>query len=414
MRTLHPSFRRLFLPALTVILLFSSTSNAVFFKKMTSAMPNYPLFLMQVSVIAYIPLCAAVVAALAMWTNAISEESTEFPKRRFFVISALETVARFFSTTGGTHTRGTTQTLLGQMQIPMTMGLSVVFLSTRYSRLHGLAAVFILCGVAVVLIPTIMGQSPNSVASATSDVLEYNVLYFVGSLPLALSNVYMEHAFSSQKPNVFYSLFFMASFSLLLGFLSVPLTALTPQPVPLPALISTFTNGSRCLAGVNSVVESCIPPQNPAILIPALSAIDSMLTPSSVAASSLALSNAAHPRLPPCDNCFRAWLPVLGFILCNTVMNVTTILFLQTAPAALLAAVSALRLPLGNVAFCMTAVMGDDAQEVRAADVAGLIVILVGVVVFRGAGAGRKSGRDVEGCSGVQGKGYTAIEEGAC
>lgn len=115
-------------------LLVSSVGNSIFFKKMTNHMTNYPYFLSQLTTIVYVPIFFGLVFYEKRFTNMITEDMMKFPKRKFFVMGTFDALSGIFMLFGGIHTSGSTQALLTNAVIPMTMILSYVILKTRYAK----------------------------------------------------------------------------------------------------------------------------------------------------------------------------------------------------------------------------------------------------------------------------------------
>ncbi|CAE7292392.1 crtp1 [Symbiodinium pilosum] len=105
----------------TVCLLVASVGNTVFFKRMTSAMPNYGWYLTQLSTLIYV--------------------------RKFALMGVFDGLSGTFMVLGGVHTSGTLQVLLGQAVIPVTMMLSVLLLRKQYHVLQYLGATTIIMGI---------------------------------------------------------------------------------------------------------------------------------------------------------------------------------------------------------------------------------------------------------------------------
>ncbi|KAA8494774.1 Crt-like 1 [Porphyridium purpureum] len=342
------------LPVIAIVLLITSILNSICFKKMTNKMPNYPFFLMEVATVMYIPVCMVVVYVLK-WTNNFDPSNYEFPKRKFAVIALLDGAGGLFTLFGGVHTKGTTQMLLGQGSIPVTMALSFSFLHTRYEWMQYCGALVILSGVFVVLSPKLFGP-PDSGVEMGSDLVLFNIIFFLSCIPNSLSNVYKEHAFKDwAKIDPWYTMLWVGWFQTIISLLFLPFNSLSflgSSALPLNELPSAIRDGFKCALGVNSVVSHCY-----------------YATP--------------FPGEMPCDTCEGAWKTLTVYAVINIAFNLMTLLMLKEGSASLLIILMTLRLPLGNMAFYMPFVMGNDAQPFDFHDISGLVVILMGLVIYR-------------------------------
>ncbi|CAE7551499.1 crtp1 [Symbiodinium necroappetens] len=125
----------------TVCLLVASVGNTVFFKRMTSAMPNYGWYLTQLSTLIYVPFFATLVG------TGITQQVDFELVRKFALMGVFDGLSGTFMVLGGVHTSGTLQVLLGQAVIPVTMMLSVMLLRKQYHMLQYLGATTIVMGI---------------------------------------------------------------------------------------------------------------------------------------------------------------------------------------------------------------------------------------------------------------------------
>ncbi|CAE8600933.1 unnamed protein product, partial [Polarella glacialis] len=116
-----------------LLMLLSSVGNTVYFKKMTTAMPNYGWYLTQLSTIMYVPFFAACAG------TGIVEVDKQLLKK-FAWMGFFDGLSGTFMVLGGVHTSGTMQVLLSQAVIPITMVLSSLLLRKRYHMLQQLGA----------------------------------------------------------------------------------------------------------------------------------------------------------------------------------------------------------------------------------------------------------------------------------
>nr|PUA91540.1 transmembrane protein [Toxoplasma gondii TgCATBr9] len=125
------------------------------------------------------------------------------------------------------------------------------------------------------------------------------------------------------------------------------------ERVPLAELPASLWNGTRCLFGFNTIVTNC---------------------------------GGAGNMESPCDNCEGAWKYVGMYLSFNLLYNMFIIFVVKSGGAALTFLVSTLRLPVTALAFCSRAIMGDRAVPPKATDFYGLLVLILGLVIYRAGG----------------------------
>ncbi|KYK65421.1 transmembrane protein [Toxoplasma gondii TgCatPRC2] len=335
----------------TFLLLVTSTGNTICFKKMIDKMPNYSPCLTQVTTVVFVP----VFFALSLYTDyagGLPQEMADFPKRNFAVMGFLDSFSGVMAIIGAVHTTGTTQVVLQQSCIVFSLLASIVMLRKRFHAAHYLGALVIILGVLVVKLPDLLHPSSDG----GGDVFVFNLLYLLSNLPTAVSCVYKEVAFRGVEMGTNYLQAWVALFQFLIGFLVLPLNALPvlgPQRVPLAELPASLWNGTRCLFGFNTIVTNC---------------------------------GGAGNMESPCDNCEGAWKYVGMYLSFNLLYNMFIIFVVKSGGAALTFLVSTLRLPVTALAFCSRAIMGDRAVPPKATDFYGLLVLILGLVIYRAGG----------------------------
>ena len=150
------------------------------------------------STFVYLPIFFGIVAWEFKWTNYITPEMTAFPKRKFLFMGLFDALSGICMLFGGIHTSGSFQALLLNAVIPFTMAMSIIFLKTKYLKTQYAGALVIMAGVAVVIVPTIVGggSSDNSVV--------FNLIFLLSTLPQAFSSIYKELAFGDIDLDVNY------------------------------------------------------------------------------------------------------------------------------------------------------------------------------------------------------------------
>ena len=97
----------------------------------------------------------------------------------------------------------------------------------------------------------------------------------------------------------------------------------------------------------------------------------------------------------PTDNCEGASSAVIGYLIANIIYNVVILAMIKYGSAALLYVASALILPLADICFTQSWIMGPYAQPLTIFDVIGLVVIILGLVIYRFLG-GKETADDLE------------------
>jgi hypothetical protein len=340
-----------FVLILTLALILVGTANRVFFKKMLIPMVNYPYFISQLSTTVYIPIFWPVVWALMLFTSRVTPEMRKFPLWKFLVMGALDATAGVLMIFGGNQTSGAMQQLLIQGAIPFTMFFSWLVsnplvarilrekLNVRYRWGHYLGALVIISGIVVALLHAFLssnGASDNTVFGI--------IVFFLSATPTAFSGVYKEIAFKGADLDIYYVNAWVCVFQFLVGLLFLPITAIPGfGGLTFPEIPDNLENGALCLfTGHNSITTG-----------------------------------------KNVDDCEWAWVMTLGYIIANIGYNIVILLMLKYGSAALLYVASAVILPLANIAFTLHFIMGDRATTLSPYDIAGLVVILIGLLIYR-------------------------------
>eukprot|EP00933_Yihiella_yeosuensis_P027625 TRINITY_DN2152_c2_g1_i1.p1 TRINITY_DN2152_c2_g1~~TRINITY_DN2152_c2_g1_i1.p1 ORF type:complete len:519 (+),score=71.45 TRINITY_DN2152_c2_g1_i1:138-1694(+) len=328
----------------TVLLLLASVGNSVYFKRMTSAMPNYGLFLTQLSTFIYVPLFAAFAG------TGLVKIDIDLVKK-FAMMGAFDGISGTLMVLGGVHTSGVLQVLLSQAAIPFTMVLSVLLIGKRYHGFQHLGAATIVLGIVFAKAHKLLDGASQI---ASQDVPEFNLLFCLALVPGAMSTVFKEIAFRNFDGDLDVNVlqFWVAGFQVVVNFCAMPIYALRllgPQQVPLDRMLPMAVGGWRCLfLREDQIIDRC-------------GLIDEQ----------------------PCDTCRDAYLPVCTYLFFNLFLNIFAVLVIKNGSAALSFLVSTLRLPLASIAFSSTLIMGDQATSPGFGDVLSLVVILLGLCSYR-------------------------------
>jgi len=333
--------QRLRLGFFAFCLLFASLGNQIYFKRMTSAMPNYGWYLTQLSTFVYVPIFAVLSGTGAM------QHAKPGLLFKFAMMGVFDGLSGTLMVLGGVHTSGTMQVLLSQAVIPTTIILSYFLLRKRYHILQQAGAGIIVVG--IVLAKAMSGSSADS-----GNQVVFNVIFFCAVIPNAASSVFKEVAFKGFDGdlNVYVLQFWVSVFQVVTNFLMMPiytLPMLGPQQVPLERMPALMTGGSRCLFLLEDQVKM----------------------------------NCGVADEHVCDHCATAWIPVLGHLIFNILCNIFAVLVIKHSSAALSFLITTLRMPLAALAFSSPAVMGAEAVPAGPQDVFCLAVIIAGLNTYR-------------------------------
>lgn len=329
------------LPLYTFLLLFMSVGNSLYFKKMTSAMPNYIFFLTQVSTVFYLPFFGLLAGKALLGSDASKT------MKQFAIMGMFDGLNGVLMLLGGSHTSGTMQAMLGQAVIPITVIVSIVLLGKSFHILQ-------YTGAATITFGLILSKLASGGADTGADVPLYNAVFVTGQLPSALSQCYKEVAFRGADGdlNVNVLQFWVVVFQMMMNFAALPLYSLPilgPQQVPLSDMWEQTRNGASCLFFMqNHIVDNC-----------------------------------GGLQEKPCDTCGDAWKSVFAYMAFNIMFNIFTVLVIKHGSATLSFLVATLRMPLSSIAFSSTLLVGKDAVQPTFSDFVSLVVILSGLGLYR-------------------------------
>jgi small basic protein len=327
----------------TLLLLVVSVGNSLYFKRMTSAMPNYCFFLTQISTVFYIPFFGC------MAGRGLSDEVKPKVMSSFAIMGMFDSLSGVLQVLGGSHTSGTAQVMLSQFVIPCTLLTSVVWLGKKFHFVQYLGAAAIVLGIVLAKL-----HSPSSTGMETADDPVFSMIFLTCAVPMAISSCFKEVAFRDFEGdlNVNVLQFWVAIFQMVSGFFAMPmysLPVLGTQKVPMTDMRSQLVDGSRCLFFLeDQVVTDC-----------------------------------GSYSQKPCDACQDAWMSVACYMFFNLCYNILVMLVIKHGSATLSFLVSTLRMPLSSIAFSSTWIMGKDAVQPTFSDLLGLMVIISGLASYR-------------------------------
>lgn len=305
---------------------------------MTIPMYNYPNFLNLLTTFVYIPVCFAYIipAARSGW---IPREQIDMPKKPFAVMGTLDALAGIMQVFSVTYLPGPLVILLSQAAIPVSMVISKYLLKAKYNLFQYTGALILAGGIITVLAPTLSGGG---------DAL-WACVMILSTIPMALSSVYKEIALGEQDVDPVYLNGWIAVFQFFFSIvLCVPSSLVSDPPVPVKDLPANMLAGLKCFVGINT--NTCD--------------ID---------------EDDGECHVDDCNP--SAPMFVTLYLFFNQLYNLLIILILKYGSANLLFMALTLMVPLGNIAFTLPFI--PQRQTLRVTDIAGLIIICLGLGIFR-------------------------------
>eukprot|EP01127_Copromyxa_protea_P014975 TRINITY_DN4247_c0_g1_i2.p1 TRINITY_DN4247_c0_g1~~TRINITY_DN4247_c0_g1_i2.p1 ORF type:complete len:262 (+),score=33.77 TRINITY_DN4247_c0_g1_i2:505-1290(+) len=222
----------------------------------------------------------------------------------------------------------------------MLFGFTI--LGARYNREQLGGTLLILIGVAVAIVPDFTGNT----SQPTKNVW-YSVLIFaMNPLPTSLAYTLKEKYFKSHKIDVFWLTTMVSWSQLAITWVFVPLLALKYfGGTPLSDIPSVFRDGAKCFIG-----DSSIPVYDGDKIIGYCG---------------------AHVPL------YTMLFSVTGFI-----TGICSLYIVSHGSAMLNLIGSAIQLPLTNLSYCIPAFMGKDTESFSPTDLAALIWVLAGFLLY--------------------------------
>lgn len=348
---IKPCKENIFLLACMVSLLISSVFNSVFFKKMTSAMPNHVWFLTQLTSASYIPLFGLVVL-VSYFQGELSRENLEFPTSKFWMMGFFDALSSILTLLASTHTSGVMQVVLGQMCTPITLVMLSLICKDRFHMLQYIGATTMVMGIFIVKSTLLLGIREGS-RTENSNQLVFNILFVIACIPASASSVYKDFSFRKYSSlNENYLQFYVAATQVIIGFFLVPINSLPllgPLKIEMNQIPSLLFNGAKCLfLKKNSIADDC-----------------------------------GGELQRPCDECNSVQFPVLMYFIANVICNIFSVLVLKHGTASAGFIVSTLRLPVTTLVFFSPKLVGKDATDPKLEDLIGILVLILGLILYR-------------------------------
>jgi hypothetical protein len=187
---------------------------------------------------------------------------------------------------------------------------------------------------------------PSPSSESTSTLLIWSIVTILSCIPMTLSSIYKEIALSGSTTHIdpIFLNGWVAWFQFLFSFpLSIPAgmaTGISPSALP-----ANIWDGIKCYLGVSTITSGC------------------------------------HPD----DLCGESPLYVNIFLLFNVAFNILLVFVLKFGSANVLFLAATIMVPIGNLAFALPFMPGS--MPLHDSDIAGLLVILLGLVTYRFGGS---------------------------
>ena len=355
-----------------VILLYVATSaaNALTFKRMTDVYADAEFFASQWNVLLYTAMALFVVASKAYREPTfLKTQRACFGWHQIVIMAMLDSVSSVCSTIGGANTAGAVQNLINQTLIPMTLVMSAGCLGSTYSPRQ-------ICGAAIILAGACWAVSSAGGKGDASTTWAGALVFTVGILPSAYSNVYKEGVFNlsvrARAADVFYLTTVISGLQVFLGFLMVPLLPLPAfGGTPLGDVLPQLGRGFACFAPTGVWARDSSPIRE------ALFGDDDKYDAYA--------DRLFAPRPPSHDLCDEGFVAMMAYVLVNFGYNILQLLICQHSSAATLVMATALALPATSLMFSSKRLVGRDAMPYGRSDLVGLLVVVVGFVVYSAA-----------------------------
>jgi drug/metabolite transporter (DMT)-like permease len=370
-----------------LLMLVFALGNRIFGRLQVYPMHNYPLFVSNLSVVIYIPICFAYIIPILSYTNIISKEQTEIPKYKFAVMGYYDSIAGIMQTYAVNYiTSASTVVLVQQSAIPISMVVSSLTLNSKYTVSQYIGATIVMSGIVFVLIPEFIG-STNTIAtsseissesnmgsfftasssssssilssrdsssihfnsssisiSSNSSELLWIAILVISCIPMCLSSVYKEKALGETEIDCTYLNGWVAIFQFLIA-IPLMIPSATVQGIPVSNIIPNLYDGMLCWFGVNTITDDY------------------------------------NPYNQPLDNCTNAPLFVNLYLVFNVLYNFLIVIILKYGSANILWLASTMIVPMSNVVFSLKFIPNSEPMGVM--DIVGLIVIMFGLVIYR-------------------------------
>jgi len=216
--------------------------------------------------------------------------------------------------------------------IPLTLVISTVALRMKFHVSRFVGGSLILAGIIFSLL--LMLAPSYSMNASWRSVL----VYTSNNVPGAFSNVLKQFVLMNMAMDVFYLGSWVAWFQLSSSLLFIPVLSLHSfGGITIDQLPRHMYYGWQCFIGVNSLLG---------------------------------------------DNCHRTWIPTILYVFINFSYHVCILWVTKYAGSKLFSVAFVMRLPLAQICFCLSIIMGPYAEQFSYLNFAALLLVLIGFSVY--------------------------------
>merc|ERR1711907_83751 len=317
----------------SLLLVLAASGQAVSFKSVGYPMRPYPYFILLSVSWSFVPILFGLVFYIHRYSGGFEQEQTTLRfKLKFVVIGIFNAFNGVLVIFSNPYVGGVLQTMLLQAAIPFTMAVSVLTLKARYNVVHYVGVGLIFGGIFIYIAPNL-----NNGDSITGDSkLKWVLVFLLSQVPQALQSVYQESAFRGCKCNVIY----MMAWSSLAQAVCLVLLA----PINL----------------IPGIVDSSLP------------FLD-------------VVADGAKCALNMIDGCEHAGYLLGSCVMTMLLTNIMQAYIVKIASASFSVVLITLVTPVSAIAFTIRFIMGSNTEKLTPITWLALVVLLIGVLVFRAA-----------------------------
>ncbi|KNC78365.1 hypothetical protein SARC_09199 [Sphaeroforma arctica JP610] len=349
-------------------------------------MHRFPYFILLVVSFAFVPLFFAMVLFIQFKSGGFSQHTkTASLHLKFCVVGALNALNGMCVIFANPHVPGSLQQIMVQAVMPITMGMSIVILGSKFHRLQLLGALMICMGVIIELYPLFIGSkgpgggleiSPGAVDDAQMHSHElltsgtqtstYPYAYRYTSGSAIVSTGAKNNAQQSQPPAYFWSMVF------LLG--QVPM-----------GMQSVFQELAFSQAHVNVVYMMAWSSLAQFLSLCVLSVFNFIPKFGAVAPGDFGeyMKESLQCARGYGDGCEQAPVLLTCFVMIMLTAQIVQALLVKKSSAALVVIVLTVITPLSTVCFSIPYLMGEHTEALKISTCVALVVLTVGVIIYR-------------------------------
>lgn len=342
---------------LLILLIFAASSNKVLFRLVLYPMSDYSFFMSILASAVSIPLFGLIaiirkyihpdpmnilvtVEDHSTGTGAINNNNKPksiFPHYQLALLGFLDSLTSLAHFTAGSHLSGPITVLLAQSVIPFTMIFSKFALHATYHNRQYLGVGIVLLGILTAELPVLL--LGRTLDTDNSESWKWSFLYLMASLPTAIGHVIREHILhdADHTIDVYRMNYYCSIYQLLAAIPLLPILLYSINSNFNEFIINQFDAISCWFNGYTSTGD---------------------------------LSCASAPLL------------INLYLTANISYHLLLLIVIKIGSAALLTINSALVIPMANIAFTLSFIVGQYARPMNLYDCIALILILFGVLLY--------------------------------